>query len=58
MSEQKNIIEIINLELIKQSEFILKNINVKIKSNGITFIIGPNGAENSTSAKPKWAGKN
>ena len=44
MSEQKNIIEIINLELIKQSEFILKNINVKIKSNGITFIIGPNGA--------------
>tara|TARA_B100001741_G_C16424223_1_gene537803 strand:- start:145 stop:873 length:729 start_codon:yes stop_codon:yes gene_type:complete len=32
------------LSLIKQSEKILRNINLKISSKGITFIIGPNGA--------------
>ena len=32
------------LSLIKQSEKILKNINLDISSKGITFIIGPNGA--------------
>ncbi len=39
-----NGIEIRNLSLIKQSNHILKDINLRIKSNGITFIIGPNGS--------------
>ena len=44
MFEKKNIIEIIDLDLAKQSELILRKINIKIKSIGITFIVGPNGA--------------
>ncbi len=44
MFEKKNIIEIIDLDLAKQSELILRKININIKSSGITFIVGPNGA--------------
>ena len=42
--EFKNHIEIHNLNLTKQSDHILKNINLKISSDGITFILGPNGS--------------
>ena len=37
-------IEIKNLCLVKQSNYILKNISLKIQSNGFTFIVGPNGS--------------
>ena len=40
----KRDIEVKNLSLVKQSNYILKDINLKIKSKGITFIVGPNGA--------------
>ena len=37
-------IEVKNLNLKKHSNYILKNINLKIKSKGITFLVGPNGS--------------
>ena len=37
-------IEVKRLSLVKQSDYILKNINLNIKSKGITFIVGPNGS--------------
>ena len=40
----KRDIEVKNLSLVKQSDHILKDINLKIESKGITFIVGPNGS--------------
>ena len=42
--KKKNYIIISNLNLIKNSYHILKNINLNIKPTGITFILGPNGS--------------